>query len=86
MKTYEVYNQLSGAPESATSWAAAQALQARVKAEYIASHVDPLFAISVLVENEDGTVTQALANENGEPVIAGPELTALSQFVQEQTE
>lgn len=69
-KKYEVHNQLTGLLEEAATWEEAQQLRARIRAEYIEDRVDPLFQISVLVQNEDQSWTQSLADENGEPLIA----------------
>ena len=65
---YEVHNQLTGLPEEASSFEEAKVLQNRIRAEYMAS-IESCFVISVLVQNEDGSWTQALADENGEPII-----------------
>lgn len=66
-KKYEVHNQLTGLLEEAATWSEAQQLRARLRGEYIARMVDPLFPISVLVQNEDGSWTQSLAGDSGEP-------------------
>jgi hypothetical protein len=66
-KKYEVHNQLTGALEEAQIWGEAQQLRDRLRGEYIARMVDPLFQISVLVQNEDGSWTQSLADDSGEP-------------------
>ena len=65
MLKYECHNQLTGNLEEASTFEEAKALRDRLRAEYIAAHVDPLFQISVLVQNEDGSWTQGLADENG---------------------
>lgn len=66
---YQCHNQLTGNLEEAPDFEAAKLLCERLKAEYIAANVNPLFAISVLVQNEDGSWTQSLADENGQPAV-----------------
>ena len=65
---YQVTNQLTGIQEFADSFEEALKLQARLRDEYLKT-LDPLFAMTVLVENEDGSWTQSLADEHGNPVI-----------------
>lgn len=73
---YECHNQLTGNLEEALDFEAAKVLRDRLKAEYIAANVDHLFQITVLVQNEDGSWTQSLADENGQPLLAAtPEPT-----------
>lgn len=79
-KKYEVHNQLTGALEEAQDWAEAQQLRDRLRSEYIARMVDPLFKISVLVQNEDGSWTQSLADDDGEP--ASPSAANQTPFAQ----
>jgi len=67
-KRYEVHNQVTGLLESADTYADALVLQERIKQDYLKFH-ESLFVISVLVENEDGTWTQSLSDENGDPII-----------------
>ena len=69
MQKYECHNQLTGVPEQADTWEEAQQLRDRLRAEYIAAQVDHLFRLTVLVENEDGSWTQSLADENGQPSV-----------------
>lgn len=69
MQKYECPNQLTGISEQADTWEAAQQLRSRLRAEYIAAQVDFLFQLTVLVQNEDGSWTQSLADENGNPCI-----------------
>lgn len=79
---YECHNQLTGLLEEAPSFEEAKVLRDRLKAEYIAALVDPLFLISVLVQNENGSWTQALADKNGYPIVLEPsvELESLDSF------
>ncbi len=67
MIKYEVPNQLTGIPEQAETFEEAKALQARIRAEYMAT-IESCFTISVLVQNEDGSWTQSQADENGNPL------------------
>lgn len=68
MKKYEVHNQLTGLLEQASSFDEAKQLQARLLDEYWQSIKDGLFQITVLVENDDGSWTQSLSDDSGEPV------------------
>ena len=65
---YEVHNQLTGIPEQADTFEEAKLLQTRIRNEYMAS-IESCFAISVLIQNEDNSWTQSLADENGGPII-----------------
>ena len=65
---YEVHNQLTGLTEESTSFEEALVLQTRIRNEYMA-HIEGCFAISILIQNEDGSWTQASADANGEPII-----------------
>jgi hypothetical protein len=66
-KKYEVYNQLTGQSEMAIDFSDIKIIQSRIREEYLAN-IEGLFAITVLVENEDGSWTQSESDENGEPV------------------
>lgn len=68
MKKYEVHNQLTGMLEQAASFDEAKQLQSRLLDEYWQSIKDGLFQITVLVENDDGSWTQSLSDDVGEPV------------------
>ena len=65
-RKYEVHNQLTGMLEEAQTFEEAKVLQARIRDEYMA-HIADLFAITVLVQNEDGSWTQSLSNDEGDP-------------------
>jgi hypothetical protein len=65
---YEVHNQLTGIPEQADTFEEAKLLQTRIRNEYMAS-IESCFVISVLIQNEDESWTQTLADENGEPIV-----------------
>jgi capsid protein len=67
-KKYEIHNQLTGLLEEAQTFEEAKVLQARIKAEYLAT-LENLFNISVLVQNEDESWTQSVADENGYPIV-----------------
>jgi hypothetical protein len=67
-RRYEVHNQVTGLLESADTYADALLLRERIKQDYLKFN-EGLFCISVLVKNEDGTWTQSLADENGDPVV-----------------
>jgi len=63
---YTIHNQLTGMQEEAETFQQALILKNRIKQEYYSS-IEGLFAISVLVKNEDNSWTQSLADENGNP-------------------
>jgi len=67
-RRYEVHNQVTGLLESADTFADALVLQERIKQDYLKFN-EGLFLISVFVENEDGTWTQSLSDENGDPLV-----------------
>lgn len=80
MKTkYEVHNQITGLSEEASSFELGLSLRDRLRAEYIEKMVDPLFQISVLMENQDGSWTQSLADKNGNPIIVTAENLPLTE-------
>lgn len=68
MRKYEVPNQLTGVSEEAATFEEAVALRTQLKGQFIADRVDPLYVITVLVQNEDGSWTQSVADEHGDPV------------------
>jgi hypothetical protein len=65
---YEIPNQLTGVSEKANTFEEALALQSRLRNEYFAM-LESLFTITVLVQNEDGSWTQSVADESGNPII-----------------
>jgi hypothetical protein len=67
-KKYQIHNQLTGIAEEANTFADIKVTQSRVRQEYLAN-LEGIFAITVLVENEDASWTQSLCDENGEPVV-----------------
>jgi hypothetical protein len=68
MRKYEIHNQITGGQEEAPTFQDALALQARIKQDYLEFNKG-LFTITVLDQNGDGSWTQRLADENGEPII-----------------
>jgi hypothetical protein len=64
---YEIHNQLTGQLEQAATFEEAKILKERIRAEYIAS-IESLFQLTVLVQNEDGSWTQSLADADGQPI------------------
>jgi hypothetical protein len=66
IKKYEVHNQLTGMLEEAQTFEEAKLLQDRIRNEYMA-HIEDLFAITVLAQNPDGSWTQSLSNDEGNP-------------------
>lgn len=65
---YSIHNQLTGLQEEAVTFEDAKILQARIKADYLTS-IEGLFTITVLVQNEDGSWTQSVSDESGNPVV-----------------
>ena len=61
-RKWAVHNQTTGLQEELDSFEAIKARRLEIIEE---SH---LFDITVLVQNEDGTWTQSLTNENGDPI------------------
>lgn len=61
-KKWAVHNQNTGLQEELDSFEATKARRLEIIEE------SGLFNITVLVENEDGTWTQSLADSNGDPV------------------
>jgi len=68
-RIYEVHNQVTGLLEQAQTFEDALVLQERIKQDYLEFNKE-LFLIAVSTQNEDGSWTQALADENGNPVVA----------------
>lgn len=66
---YSIHNQTTGLQEEAQTFEDAKILQQRIKNEYLEFNKS-LFTITVLVQNEDGSWTQSVADENGNPIIA----------------
>ena len=62
-RKWAVHNQVTGLQEELDSFEAMKARRLEIIEE---SH---LFDITVLVQNEDGTWTQTLADANGDPVV-----------------
>lgn len=68
---YSIHNQLTGLQEEALTFEDAKILQNRIKQDYYAT-IEGLFMITVLVQNEDGSWTQSVADETGNPVVEIP--------------
>ena len=71
-KKYSIHNQLTGLQEEALTFEDSKVLQQRLKQEWLEYNTG-LFTITVLVENGDGSWTQSVADENGEPIIINEE-------------
>ena len=63
---YQVTSQLTGLPHETTSFEEAQQLQTQLRNEYLAT-IEQCFAITALVEIEDGSIMQVAVDENGNP-------------------
>lgn len=66
-KKYQVTSQLNGLATEAATFEEIKAIREQFVRDYIA-HCN-LFAITVLIKDEDGFWVQSLADENGEPVV-----------------
>jgi hypothetical protein len=71
MRKYKVHNQVTGLSEEVSTFQDALVLQERIKQDYLEFNKG-LFDITVLTQNEDGSWTYALSDENGNPVIREP--------------
>jgi hypothetical protein len=65
---YQVTSQLTGMAHEAYNWEDAKSLQQQIMQEYIDS-IQNCFAITALIQNEDGSWTYAQTDENGSPLI-----------------
>jgi hypothetical protein len=71
MRKYQIHNQITGLSEEAPTFQDALVLQERIKQDYL-EFVKVLFDITVLDQNEDGSWTYRLSDENGNPVTPEP--------------
>ena len=67
MRKYEIHNQVTGLSEEAPTFQDALTLQERIKQDYL-EFQKGLFAITVLTQNEDGSWTYAVSDDNGNPI------------------
>jgi hypothetical protein len=65
---YELHDPLSGEFKTAPNFEEAKSLRLQLRNNYINEVVNKMIAITVLIENEDGSWTQALADDEGNPV------------------
>jgi hypothetical protein len=65
---YEINNPMTGIQEEALSFEEAKQIKANLEEEYIVKIVRPAFSITVLVQNEDGSWTQSLADDEGKAI------------------
>ena len=68
MKKYNIFNQLTGQTEEASTYEDALILQTKIRNDYYSS-IEGLFNITVLVKNEDETWTQSISDNKGNPII-----------------
>lgn len=68
IRKYQVHNQLKGCLEDADTFEDAKKLQERLRLEYLDS-LKGIFAITVMTKNSDDSWTQAIADENGNPIV-----------------
>ena len=67
-KKYNIHNQLTGLQEEAITFEEAKILQDKIRQDYYKT-IEGLFTITVLVQNEDNSWTQSVADENGNPIV-----------------
>jgi hypothetical protein len=67
-KKYEIHNQVTGLLEEASSFEEALVLQERIKQDFLKFN-EGLFQITVLVQNSNGSWTQSLSDNQGNPVV-----------------
>jgi hypothetical protein len=65
---YLIHNQLTGLQEEALTFEDAKILQEKIKQSYYET-IQGLFTITVMAENSDGSWTQSVADENGNPIV-----------------
>ena len=68
IKKYTIYDQLEGVNKEASSFEEAIAIQNTLINAYVET-LRPLFAINVMVQNDDQSWTQYAYDENGDPII-----------------
>ena len=68
MIKYEIPNQVTGIAEEAGTWEEAKILKAKIISEYMA-YIGNIFAVSIKIQNEDGSWTQSVADSEGNPII-----------------
>lgn len=71
-KKYYIHNQLTGLQEEALTFEEAKILQDKIRQDYYKT-IEGIFTITVMVENQDGSWTQSISDENGEPIIINEE-------------
>jgi hypothetical protein len=71
IKKYEIHDQITGVLEGAQTFEEALVIQRRIQEDYLKT-IAELFVITVLVQNADGSWTQSIADENGDPLIPVP--------------
>lgn len=64
---YSIHNQTTGLSEEATTFEDALILQKKIQQDWIDFN-QSIFTITILVQNEDGTWTQNVADNQGNPV------------------
>lgn len=67
-KKYEVHNQITGLNDEAATFKEAKELQEKNLNEYFNIIKNNLFCITVLVEQENGSWEQSLADDKGNPI------------------
>jgi hypothetical protein len=67
-KKYSIHNQLTGLQEEALTFEDAKILQDKIRQDYYKT-IEGLFTITVLVQNENNSWTQSVADENGDPIV-----------------
>jgi hypothetical protein len=78
IKKYTIYNQLTGHNIEVSTYAEAVSVQNTLISEYMETLKDA-FAISVSINNDDGSWTYHHPDENGDPVIASIPVSTLGE-------
>jgi len=65
---YQVHNQLTGLPEEALTFENAKLLQEKIRNDYM-DNIKDCFNISILIQNEDNSWTQSVADTEGNPIV-----------------
>jgi RNase H-fold protein (predicted Holliday junction resolvase) len=68
IKKYEVTDQVTGLPSQVNTFEEALQLQEEYKTKYM-EMIKQCFAITVLTQNEDGSWTQSLSDNIGNPIV-----------------
>lgn len=74
---YQIPNQITGISDHADTYTEALEIQKKNIDDYVSYSLnkpDGLFDITIMIENSNGTITQRLCDENGNPMPTPAEL------------